>query len=127
MITKLNPSYNESDETINKLIEGKFIKPVEKIGVMGVVTLVPGENASIILKCGQTVITVEGDLVQAAQNRPLNEEEVLRQLNKTGESYFEFNRLEAQMDNNCFMPIKSLNELRRQAFDKLKEALIYGS
>ena len=127
MITTLNPSYNESDERINKIINDRFVKPVEKKRIMGVVTLVPGENASIILKCGQTVITAEGDIVQPAQNRPLNEEEVLRQLNKTGESYFEFDRLEAQMDNNCFMPIKALNELRRQAFDKLKEALIYGS
>ena len=127
MITKLNPSYNESDERINKAITDKFVKPVEKKKIMGVVTLVPGENASIILKCGNTVITAEGDMVQPAQNRPLNEEEVLRQLNKTGESYFEFDRLEAQMDGNCFMPIKALNELRRQAFDKLKEALIHGS
>ena len=66
-------------------------------------------------------------MVQAAQNRPLDEEEVLRQLKKTGESYFEFDRLEAQMEGNCFMPIKALNELRRKAFDELKEALIYGS
>ena len=127
MITKLNPSYNEADNSVNSMIEDRFIGPVDKLPVMGVVTLVAGESASIILKYKNTVINAEGDVVQPAQNRPLTEDEVIKQLKKTGESYFEFDSLDIQMDDNCFLPVKALNELRREAFKELKEALIHGS
>ena len=127
MITKLNPSYNEADNSVNSMIEDRFIGPVDKLPVMGVVTLVAGESASIILKYKNTVINAEGDVVQPAQNRPLTEDEVIKQLKKTGESYFEFDSLDIQMGDNCFLPVKALNELRREAFKELKEALIHGS
>jgi len=126
MITKLNPSYNETNENINSVIAKKYLKTVEKIKVMGVVTLVVDEKASLILKYKDTVIAVEGAVVDRAQNRPLTEEDVKKQLLKTGESLFEFDRIEVEMENDCFMPVKFLNELRREAFENLKEALIYG-
>ena len=63
-------------------------------------------------------------MVSEAMNRPLSREDVLKQLNKTGQSLFEFEKIEIEMDDNCFMSVKSLNELRRNAFNELKEALI---
>lgn len=127
MITKLNPSYNESNEDINNIIKEQYLKPVEKIKVYGVVTLVPGEAASIILKCNEAVIYCDGETVLEAQNRPLTEDDVVKQLMKTGESLFEFEKIEVQMEDNCFMPVKCLNELRRNAFESLKEAVIHGN
>ena len=126
MITKLNPSYNEADEKTDAIMNERFVHPVAKTKVMGVATLVANDNISLIIKCGNTVVNVEGDMVQSAQNRPLTKDEVIKQLNKTGESLFEFERIEVEMDDNCFMPVKALNELRRKGFDVLKEALING-
>ena len=126
MITKLNPSYNEADEKTDAIMNERFVHPVAKTKVMGVATLVANDNVSLIIKCGDTVVNVEGDMVQSAQNRPLTKDEVIKQLNKTGESLFEFERIEVEMDDNCFMPVKALNELRRKGFDVLKEALING-
>ena len=126
MITKLNPSYNEADEKTDAIMNEKYVHPVPKTKVMGVATLVANENVNLIMKCNDTVITVEGEMVQSAKNRPLTKEEVIKQLNKTGESLFEFDRIEVEMDDDCFMPVKALNELRRNGFDKLKEALNNG-
>lgn len=124
MITKLSPSYAGQEQNVVDNINDLYVKPVEKIKVYGVATLVVGEPSSIILKYGDKVINAEGDAVLQAQNRPLTEDDVKKQLMKTGESLFEFERLEVQMDDNCFMPVKCLNELRRNAFDKLKEVLL---
>ena len=126
MITKLNPSYNESDDKTDQIMSDRYVHPVPKTKVMGVATLVADDNVNLIIKCNDTVVTVEGDMVQKAQNRPLTKEEVIKQLNKTGESLFEFDRIEVEMDDDCFMPVKALNELRRNGFEKLKEALSNG-
>lgn len=126
MITKTDPSYCDPDDKLSSEIHDKYVHSIPKKKVMGVVTLIPGQSSSMILKCLDTVITCEGDTVLEALNRPLTEEDVIKQLSKTGESYFDFDRIEVEMEDNCFMPVKALNELRRKAFDKLKGALIYG-
>ncbi|MCR4749421.1 MAG: U32 family peptidase [Lachnospiraceae bacterium] len=126
MITALDPSYNEADQKLNEQISAQYVKPVKKLKVMGVVTLIPGQKASIILKYKDSVTQTEGDIVDKALNRPLSEDDVIKQLNKTGESYFEFERVEVQMEPDCFMPVKALNELRRKAFWELKENLTGG-
>lgn len=124
MITKLSPSYNETNAAVVEKINSEFVKAVEKKKIIGIATLVVGEPASIIVKYGNKFVEAEGECVLEALNRPLSEDDVRKQLLKTGESLFDFEKLEIQMDDNCFMPVKALNELRRNAFDKLKEALL---
>ena len=126
MITKKSPSYCDNDEALIEDISHRYVKPVSKIGITGIVTLVPESPASIILKYGKTFVAVEGDMVLEAQNRPLAKEDVIKQLSKTGDSLFDFNNIEIQMEDNCFMPVKALNELRRRAFNALMEELING-
>lgn len=124
MVTKTNPSYCENDEKLLSSINEKYVKPVKKSKVTGIVTLVPDEAASIILKSGKHFVAVEGDVVLQAMNKPLTEEDVIKQLSKTGDSLFDFEKIEIQMEDNCFMPVKCLNELRRKAFGALMEELI---
>ena len=126
MITKGSPAYNESEEGITKRINEKYVKPVKKLPVTGVVTLVPGHNASIILRHDSYVIECEGGPVDIAQNRPISEDDVRKQLGKTGDSFFEFEQLAIEMEDDCFMPVRSLNEIRRKAFDMLKEDILYA-
>lgn len=125
MITTKSPSYGENDVLLCQTINRTYVNNVKKLPVAGIVTLVPGERTSLILRYGNHVISAEGSMVDFAQNRPLTEEEVRKQLNKTGDTFFYFDELEVIMEDNCFMPVKMLNELRRDAFDLLKKELIY--
>lgn len=127
MITKNNPSYNDANDDVKNIIAKKYIHSVEKKKVYGVATLVVGQPSSIILKYQDKMISAEGEVVLKAQNRPLTEDDVIKQLNKTGESLFEFDRIEVQMEDDCFMPVKCLNELRRKAFSLLKEAIVHDN
>jgi len=63
---------------------------------------------------------VYGNEVQTAQNRPLAKEDVYKQINKTGNSMFEFEHLHIEMSDTIFMPVKQLNELRRNALIELQ-------
>lgn len=55
-----------------------------------------------------------------AKNRPLDKERVLSQLNKTGDSIYEFKNIDIELDDNVFLPkISALNELRRNALEQV--------
>lgn len=124
MITALTPSYSETDEAVAAMIRNRFVFPVKKLPVNGIITLVPGQRTSIILRYGEHIITCEGSMVDRAQNRPITAEDVSRQLNKTGDSFYYFEHLDIEIEDNCFMPLKSLNELRRNSFDMLTKELV---
>ena len=125
MITKTSPSYGENDNRLISLIHEKYVNNVKKMPVSGIVTLIPGQNTSLILRYKDHVISVEGNMVDKAKNRPLTEDDVRKQLYKTGETFFYFEYLEIIMEDNCFMAVKMLNDLRRDAFEALKKELLY--
>lgn len=84
-----------------------------------------GEVGRLILKCQNHMIEERTqNLVQCASKRPLQEDEIRERLQKTGNTNFVFSKLRIQMDQNIFLPIKELNELRRSAVQKLEHILL---
>lgn len=61
------------------------------------------------------------NIVEEAINIPSTYDNVKKQLVKTGNTPFKFNDIEINMDDNLFISIKELNELRRKALDQLLE------
>ena len=62
--------------------------------------------------------------VQYAREHPMTEERIRQQMEKLGNSPFLWDSLDIQMDENIFIPVKLLNELRRSATEQLEEALV---
>lgn len=56
-----------------------------------------------------------------AQNQALTQERIRKQMMKTGNTPFCFENLEIQTDEQGFLPMQSLNELRRKGLSLLKE------
>ena len=71
-------------------------------------------------------VTVEfsGAVAECAKNRPMEEKQIRKQLQKTGGSVFCFESLDIEIEGNVFVPVSALNELRRGAFEKLSEELL---
>lgn len=124
MITMQSPSYMGSDDKEVQKVREMYVFPVKKLPVYGLVTLAKGHNTSLILRYGDYFVTCEGNMVDQARNMPLTEDDVYKQLNKTGDSFFYFEKLDIEMEEDCFMPVKLLNELRRNAFDLLLEEIL---
>lgn len=61
--------------------------------------------------------------VQFAKEHPMSEERIRKQMEKLGNTEFEWEELDIQMDGNIFVPVKLLNELRRNALAELEEEL----
>ncbi len=78
-------------------------------------------DQSGIERAGEAV----GEIVEAAQKRAINKEDVLKSLKKLGNTVFETNddMIDITMDDNVFYSLKGINELRRRALDDLKDKI----
>ena len=96
---------------IQEPIKGKFVAEV-------------GKPASLSIRHYTTEVTVfTENPVEAAQNQPMDEERIKKQLKKTGNTDFYFCDLQIKLNGNVFLPMQQLNELRRLALEKLKIAI----
>ena len=99
--------------------------PVQKKEkIRGSLILYPGSAAILDVSWGDVHGTAALGEVQYAQNQPLTRERVGIQMEKLGNTPYEWESLEIQMDDSVFVPMKLLNELRRQALAALEEEIL---
>lgn len=112
-------AFSNEKKTAGALPEIRKIK--EKL--YGNLILFPGSPAILNISCKGQEVTVVGGDVQFAKNQPMTKERIRQQMEKLGDTEFAWDRLDIQMDDLIFIPVKSLNELRRNALEELSEAL----
>ena len=99
-----------------------LIKKKEKL--QGTLILFPGSPVILDVSCRGIHGSASVGEVQYAQNQPLTEERVRSQMEKLGNTEYEWESLEIQMDESIFIPMKILNEARRQALEALEEEIL---
>ena len=124
MISVLSPSYRGCNEKLIQKLHEEYCERKKKAGICGRLKLETNANAELTVYTDTTSVTVYGDVLQEAKKRPLTEEEARKQIEKTGNSLFSFERLDIEISGSIFIPVKSLNELRREALDALLVQLL---
>ena len=124
MVSIQSPSYQGCDEKLVEQIHSRYCNTNIQLPITGTLSLYPDSPAVLEVQYGECSVVVCKGEVQPAQKRPLTREDVSRQIMKTGNSLFQFEELKVEMDSNIFLPVKTLNELRRDALDELKQALL---
>lgn len=69
-------------------------------------------------------IQVMGETVEEAVKQPLSADRVEKQMRKTGQTPFVFDTLEIMTDEAGFLPMQSINELRRQGLEELQKEIL---
>lgn len=65
------------------------------------------------------------DKFQKAKNKPVSEDTIKKQLNKTGETPFYMNNIRFNnMPNNLFIPISEINQIRREILENATNLLL---
>lgn len=67
---------------------------------------------------------VYGEVAQEAQNQPMTKEDIEKRILKTGDTPFDFEILNLEVDENIYMPVSLLNAFRRNACDVLAERIV---
>lgn len=120
---KEKPKFRETNKELFDFLDREYVETEKKEPVEGYAYLAEGLPSVLTLTCGDISVTVSGQEPQAAKNQPMTREKVIRQLGKTGATAFEFTELEAEVCGALFLPVQALNELRREGFEALTEAI----
>ena len=124
MITLDQPGYAGCEEGELTEIRSRILERTMELPVSLTAELEAGKPFRLTAMAGKETVCLEGETVQQAQKRPLGEEEVRRQLAKTGGSGFRAEKITVRMEGEVFLPVKAINELRRSALEKLRAGRI---
>ena len=114
-----------TDYNLNKEIENIIKQNLRKVEIKGEVNLFIDKPLELILNDGINEVKVIGNNIQKSITSPMSKQKIEEQINKLGSTIYKFKSLKINMDENIFISIKELNELRRNATELLNEKRLY--
>jgi len=112
--------YNQIKEIQEK------IKIDKKVKIRGKCILKNGEPIKLIISDSKNVVEKHSDyVIENAKTMETTKDRIEEQLNKLGDTIYEFDNLEIEKDSNIFVPVNALNELRREVINTLNKLRMY--
>ncbi|MDE7185500.1 MAG: U32 family peptidase, partial [Lachnospiraceae bacterium] len=124
MITLAEPGYSGSKQEVLSEIQEKYIAGKLRLPINGYVRICAGSPAVLTFSTETASVTVTGEMVSPARNKPLSQEDIRQKLGKLGDTCFQLTALVVDTDDASFMTVKALNELRRMAAAELEQKLL---
>lgn len=112
------------DEALLSELNRLYIQTERKEKINGKLMISSGQPVILSVNMGKTAVSIKGALPQPSMNQPLTPEKAKKQMEKTGNTPFIFEKLDVQVEDGLFLPLQCLNELRREALEKLTEKLL---
>ncbi len=122
--------YRTKNNSLLQQISGEYLEKEVKIPISGELIAKEGKEAELLVCQGvledenYTFIRVSGDIVQPAVNQPIGEERLRAALEKTGNTPFYFSKLSITASENIFVPVSTLNTMRREALEALAKKIL---
>lgn len=149
LITLQQPGYAGTDEKLLEALHADYVARRPQVPVRGRAVFLPGRPALLEVSAekirnraaglqhvadaadGETLeadqvcrVCCTGPVVAAAQQHPVTAQELQRRLMRTGQEDFYFSSLTVETDGSAFVPVGTLNQLRRKALQMLETALL---
>lgn len=100
-------------------------KEQRKVPIKFIVKAHINKSLEVSISDYNTTITKSVGLIYKAEKTPVDKENIIKHLNKLGQSPFKLKDIDIEMDENIFIQIKMLNEIRRDLVEKLIEKRQY--
>ncbi len=118
----------KTGDTVFRLTSAEQLEKAEKMKGRTVpadlfLKAMPGEALRLTATDGESTVTVTGETVEAAKTRAVTEEELQRNLCKTGETVFVPRGIRVKTAG-AFVPVSRVNAIRREALEQLAQARI---
>lgn len=120
--------YKTHDEQLSSEINQKMQKENRKVPVSVHAGIKQGSPVIITMSDGKYEVSASGNLVvEKALNRAVNADDVTRQMSKLGGTVFELDYITVDIDENIFVPMSELANIRRELVEKLMEKRTEGA
>ena len=117
--------YRTGNPWMKKQLEDNLLSLEKKILIKGQAYVYVDQPVRLELSLDDgRAITVEGDMVSKAKDKPMVAEQVKKPLLQTGTSRFNFTELNIDMDEDVFIPLGAVKKLRREGFEVLERMLM---
>lgn len=121
------PKNRVVDEELNDYINNTYVLKDKKIGIRGYFIAKVNEPIRLSLSLHNENfdmdINVEHDIVQKAIKRSITKNDILEKLRKTGNTGYLFENIDMDIDEDIFINLSSINEIRRKALDVLDKEI----
>lgn len=117
MISLKEPAFREENREFTEYLRDKYSNKTLMKPLYINVKCKVGEPFEIFGEVDGDQITVSGSDVEEAQNMPLELDTLNKHVNKTGNTDFVFEDIEYDMDDNTFLPVSEINDVRRKYLD----------
>ena len=134
MVSGASPGYSGGNAQIKDDVEEAFLRKKVRIPVEVHLRARTDEPLTIVIKAvgdhisgyceGDTIVSVSGNVPEAAKNNPADAEKLTAQLDRFGGSDLDPVRFEVDTDGLSFVPSSVLNDLRRRACEETVSAIL---
>ena len=111
--------YQTYNKRLEETLKQTFIRDNRRVSINGRVKIRADEPVSLTLSNGTVKATARGGIVARAISQPITQEALYQQLSRMGNTPFVLEKLDIDMDDDCFMDKASLNALRNSACELL--------
>ncbi len=113
--------YRTKNNELLTSISKDYLEQDKKLAIQGRLTAKAGQKLKFELSYDKHIATVEQQEVQLALKQPVTKDKLQASLMKTGDTLYYFEDLQIDCDDNIFVPVGWLNELRREGITKLEQ------
>ncbi len=123
MISLSDPAYIGCSDTLKEDIHRRYLREKKRYPVQGEITVRQGRPMRLTLRLDGHEISVEGAVAAGAEKRAVSDEDIQKQIVKTGNTLYEIKELKIVNDGISFAAVSQLKDLRRLAIEKLEQAV----
>lgn len=119
MITFDTPGYQNAEEKVLEKLQNQYIHELPKKELTMWVKCHAGSLLQVSCELDGRMFSAEGPIVPEAQQHPADKGGLSDHLGRMGNTPFSVKKCHVDLIGNCFVPVKWLNEIRRELIEKI--------
>lgn len=124
MITFSKPDFRPGNESLTKEIQKKYINSNLRKNIDIFVAIKKETPMEVVGICDENVVTVYGDIPDKAKKLPTTADVVNEKMAKLGNTPFVIDKLETYIDDDLFVTVGKINQLRRNLIDEMTSCIV---
>lgn len=123
MISLSDPAYSGCSDALKEDIRRRYLAERKRYPISGEISVCQGKPMRLTLRLDDHEESAKGAVADVAEKRAVSDEEIRKQICKTGNTFYEIKELKVINDGKSFVAVSQLKDLRRTVLEKLDKAL----